>query len=110
MADTVISLASWARDSLTSTLAAHGVAGSGYARCTDTIYREVLGSTKQAICAAMGAPVNANARELLTLEQRLRVALAEVLASRNICRRNARGLDQCLIECQIAARKVAAVS
>jgi hypothetical protein len=98
-----------ARNQLTSTLAAHGVYGKGFADCTNAIYKPILGGKKSEICAQRGLPANTNVRDVMDLEQLTRTALAEIVAKKRIARNNARGNATCAHECHIAATAVAHV-
>lgn len=98
-----------ARNQLTSTLAAHGVQGKGWADCTNAIYKPILGGKKSDICAKRGLPKTTNIRDVMDLEQLTRTALAEIVARKNIERFNARGNVNCTNECHRAAEKVAAI-
>jgi|GEM_PF-3239218 len=53
-----------AKAHLTSTLAAHGVVGRGYADCTNEIYKPILGGKKSEVCAAKGLKKSTNLREV----------------------------------------------
>lgn len=98
------------RGQLTSTLAAHGVAGKGFADCTNAIYRPILGGKKSEICARRGLSRQTNIRDVMDLEQLTRTSLAEIIARKNIERFNTRGNDRCAFECGRAAEKVAAIN
>ncbi|AUN95429.1 KilA-N domain-containing protein [Pseudazoarcus pumilus] len=98
-----------ARNQLTSTLAAHGVHGKGFADCTNAIYRPILGGKKSEICAKRGLPANTNLRDTMDLEQLTRTALAEIVARKRITRGNVRGNQRCAYECHSAAAAVAHV-
>lgn len=98
-----------ARGQFTATLQAHGVAGKGFADCTNAIYRPILGGKKSEICARRGLPRTTNMRDVMDLEQLTRTALAEIVARKNIERFNVRGNDPCAVECGRAAERVAAI-
>lgn len=98
-----------ARGQFTATLQAHGVAGKGFADCTNAIYRPILGGKKSEICARRGLPRTTNMRDVMDLEQLTRTALAEIVARKNIERFNVRGNDHCAVECGRAAERVAAI-
>lgn len=98
-----------ARNQLTSTLAAHGVHGKGYADCTNAIYRNVMGGKKSEICAARGLPARTNVRDVMDIEQLTRTTLAEIVAKKRITRHNVRGNTLCAHECDRAAYAVAQI-
>lgn len=98
-----------ARNQLTSTLAAHGVHGKGFADCTNAIYKPILGGKKSDICAQRGLPARTNVRDVMDLEQLTRTALAEIVARKRIARNNARGNATCAHECHVAAVAVSSV-
>lgn len=99
-----------ARTQLTATLACHGVAGKGWADCTNAIYRPIMGGKKSEICARRGLPAKTNMRDVMNLEELTRTALAEILAKKRIERFNVRGNALCAYECETAARSVAAIN
>lgn len=98
------------RNQLTSTLAAHGVNGRGFADCTNAIYRPILGGKKSEICAQRGLSKATNLRDVMDMEQLVRTQLSEIVARKNIERFNARGNERCADECTRAALKVAAIN
>lgn len=98
-----------ARNQLTSTLAAHGVHGKGYADCTNAIYKPILGGKKSEICAARGLPRSTNLRDVMDVEQLTRTALAEIVAKKRITRYDVRGNAPCTSECSRAAEAVASI-
>lgn len=95
-----------ARNQLTSTLAAHGVAGKGFADCTNAIYRHVLGGKKSEVCAARGLRKSTNLRNVMSAEQLTITAMSELVARKNIERVNARGNSACTQHCDVASYKV----
>lgn len=95
-----------ARNQLTSTLAAHGVAGKGFADCTNAIYRNVLGGKKSEVCAARGLRKNTNLRNIMTAEQLTVTAMSELVARKSIERVNARGNQACTDHCDTASFRV----
>lgn len=100
-----------ARSRLTATLKDHGVTGQGYGRCTNAIYRPILGGTKSQVCAANGIEnkKNMSLRDLMTIEQLTATAMAELVASKQIEKFNVQGNIRCESECDRAARNVAAL-
>jgi len=95
-----------ARNQLTSTLSAHGVAGKGFADCTNAIYRNVLGGKKSEVCAKRGLPKRTNLRNVMTTEQLTVTAMSELVASKAIDRVNARGNQACTNHCDLASHRV----
>lgn len=95
-----------ARNQLTSTLAAHGVAGKGFADCTNAIYRNILGGKKSEICAQRGLRKSTNLRNLMTVEQLTMTAMSELVAQRRIEVRNQHGNKACADSCDLAAYSV----
>jgi hypothetical protein len=95
-----------ARNRLTSTLAAHGVSGKGYADCTNAIYRNVLGGKKSEVCAARGLRRGTNLRDVMDSEQLTLTAMSELVARRRIEQREARGNQACTDSCDHAAWSV----
>lgn len=95
-----------ARNDLTSTLAAHGVAGKGFADCTNAIYINVLGGKKSEICAARGLRKSTNLRNVMNAEQLTITAMSEIVARRRIDVTNVRGNKPCTATCDSAAASV----
>lgn len=95
-----------ARNGLVSTLAAHGVAGKGYADCTNAIYRNVLGGKKSEVCAARGLRKGTNLRDVMDAEELTLTAMSELVARKRIEHRNARGNQACTDSCDHAAWSV----
>lgn len=98
-----------ARNMLTSTLAAHGVGGKGFADCTNAIYKNVLGGKKSEICAARGLRKSTNLRNVMSSEQLIATSMSELVASKRIDVVNARGNHACTITCDSAASSVMAL-
>lgn len=98
-----------ARSRLTATLKDHGVTGQGYGRCTNAIYRPILGGTKREICIANGIEnkKSTSLRDLMSIEQLTATAMAELVASKQIVKFNVQGNIRCEAECDRAARNVA---
>lgn len=96
-----------ARNQLTSTLAAHGVAGKGFADCTNAIYRHVLGGKKSEVCAQRGLRKSTNLRDVMSVEQLTMTAMSELVAQRRIEVKNQRGNKACADSCDHAAWSVA---
>lgn len=100
-----------ARSRLTATLKDHGVTGQGYGRCTNAIYRPILGGTKSEVCRANGIEPSrkVSLRDLMSIEQLTATAMAELVAAKQITKFNAHGNARCESECDRAARNVAAL-
>jgi len=96
-----------ARNQLTSTLAAHGVAGKGFADCTNAIYRHVLGGKKSEVCAARGLRKSTNLRNVMDVAQLTMTAMSELVAAKRIEVKNQRGNQACADSCDHAAWSVA---
>lgn len=95
-----------ARNELTSTLAAHGVAGKGFADCTNAIYKNVLGGKKSEICAARGLRKSTNLRNVMNIEQLVATSMSELVATKRIDVQNSRGNKSCADQCHTAANQV----
>lgn len=95
-----------ARNQLTSTLAAHGVAGRGFADCTNAIYKNILGGKKSEVCAARGLPKKVNLRDVMNSDQLIMTAMSEVVARKRIEVKNQRGNQACEDSCDHAAHSV----
>lgn len=95
-----------ARNQLTSTLAAHGVAGRGFADCTNAIYKNVLGGKKSEVCAARGLPKTTNLRNVMNSDQLIMTAMSELVAKKRIEVKNQRGNSACEDSCDHAAHSV----
>ncbi len=100
-----------ARSRLTAALKDHGVTGQGYGRCTNAIYRPILGGTKSEVCRANGIEPSpkVSLRDLMSIEQLTATAMAELVAAKQITKFNIRGNAPCESECHRAARNVAAL-
>ena len=97
------------RNELTSTLAAHGVAGKGFADCTNAIYKNVLGGKKSEVCAARGLRKSTNLRNIMNTEQLIATSMSELVATKRIDVTNARGNHVCTMTCDLAAANVMAL-
>ena len=95
-----------ARNELTSTLAAHGVAGKGFADCTNAIYKNVLGGKKSEICAARGLRKSTNLRNVMNIEQLVATSMSELVATKRIDVQNSRGNKACADQCHTASNQV----
>lgn len=96
-----------ARNQLTSTLAAHGVQGKGFADCINAIYKNILGGKKSEICAQRGLRKSTNLRDVMSVEQLTMTAMSELVAQRRIDVKNQRGNKACADSCDHAAWSVA---
>ena len=96
-----------ARNTLTSTLQAHGVTGKGYADCTNAIYKHVLGGKKSEVCAREGWRKSTNLRDKMDVTQLTMTAMAELVAQKRIDVKNQRGNQACADSCDHAAWSVA---
>ncbi|KQB59365.1 KilA-N domain-containing protein [Acidovorax sp. SD340] len=96
-----------ARNQLTSTLAAHGVAGKGFADCTNAIYKNILGGKKSEVCAARGLPKTTNLRNVMNSDQLIMTAMSELVAKKRIEVKSQRGNQACADSCDHAAHSVA---
>jgi hypothetical protein len=97
------------RNELTGTLAAHGVAGKGFADCTNAIYKNVLGGKKSEICVARGLRKSTNLRNIMDVTQLTATAMSELVAAKRIDVTNARGNHACTVTCDTAAASVMAL-
>lgn len=95
------------RNQFTSTLAAHGVAGKGFADCTNAIYKNLLGGKKSEVCAARGLRKGTNLRNVMSVEQLVMTSMTELVAQRRIEVKNQRGNQACSDSCDHAAHSVA---
>lgn len=96
-----------ARNQLTSTLAAHGVSGKGFADCTNAIYRHVLGGKKSEVCAQRGLRKSTNLRNVMDVTELTMTAMSELVANKRIQVKNQRGNQACADSCDHAAASVA---
>lgn len=98
-----------ARNALTSTLAAHGVTGRGFADCTNAIYSPILGGPASLVRASRQLKPKANLREHMTGKELAAVMLSEEIARERIDQTRANGNEPCAIECNTAARRVRSI-
>lgn len=93
------------RHAYTDTLKAHGVDGKGYGKCTNAIYKPILGGTRKDIAKRRNLP-SGSFRDHLSGVELAAVALSEALASERIEGHDARGNDECANHSHIAASNV----
>lgn len=97
-----------ARKDFTDTLQEHGVKEPHqFAKCTNAIYKPLLGGTASEVRKNRQLPVKANLRDNLSMKEVLQVALSEVMAQEKIETENRQGFPLCFIACQIASVSVA---
>lgn len=94
------------RKLFTDTLQAHGVAGRGYAICTDAINREVLGGTAKEVKLTRGLPAKAETRDHLEGYELAGIRFAEAMASKRITDGCAHGNGPCCNVCREAGHAV----
>lgn len=97
------------RNQLTSSLAAHGVHGKGFADCTNAIYVPMLGAKASEVREKRGLKAGANVRDSMSIEELTRTTLAEIIAKKNIEEKRMRGNDPCAAECNRAGIAVSKV-
>jgi len=98
-----------ARNLLTATLKEHGVAGVGFARCTNATYSPLLGGTAKEVKARRGLTATDNLRDQLSPLELAAVFFAEAKADATIQAENRQGNAACEVACQEAARKVKSI-
>ncbi|HXQ53299.1 MAG TPA: KilA-N domain-containing protein [Stellaceae bacterium] len=91
----VRALARARRVSYTNTLRDHGVVNDGYWRCTNAVYRKLLGNTASNLRAERGLPPKANLRDGLATDELSYVMAAEVLATERIEEEDRQGNSEC---------------
>lgn len=96
-----------ARNYFTDTLQEHGVTDSGYAHCTNAIYRPLLGGSASEVKRIRELPVKANLRDFLKASELMAVGLSETLASETIDKHNLNGQVPCHDACKWSASNVA---
>jgi prophage antirepressor-like protein len=96
------------RRGFTDTLKKHGVAGGGYAECTDAINRPVLGGTAALVRIQRNLKPKANLRDHLSTTELLRLQFAESLATGRISKDNLEGNGSCREACRLSGQAVAA--
>lgn len=83
------------RNHFTDTLKNHGVNGVGYARCTDAIYKPLLGGTAKQIKSERGLLEKTNLRERMTRLELVASMFAEEVAIERISAAKAQGNHEC---------------
>ena len=94
------------RHLFTDMLKEHGVAGRGYAICTDAINREVLGASANQIRLARGLSPNAPVRDALETEELAAIGFAEAMARKKIDGDCAHGNGECCEVCRQSGQAV----
>jgi hypothetical protein len=87
------------RNVFTDTLKKSGVENSGYAICTNNIYKPILGGTASEIRTAKGLSKKANVRDEMSTVELAGTMFAEALATDKIKREKREGLNQCASAC-----------
>jgi len=99
------------RTTFTSVLLDHGVTeGWQFARCTDAIYKPILGGSTQVVKSERGLAKKANLRDEIDEFELTQVMFAESLAERKIKKEQLKGFDQCESAAAESARKVKEIS
>jgi hypothetical protein len=91
------------RNQYTSTLQDHGVAGYGFAQCTDAAYLKLFDAPAKALKTHKNLPAAANLRDNLDTNDLVMVMATEVLATGRINEQDSHGN----IECREATRRSA---
>lgn len=94
------------RKAVTSTWAAHGVTGQGFAQCTNAEYRGLHGTDAAGIRKERGLPEKTNVRDHLTSTELLEVALTEAYAKERIEALNDQGNAECARSCYVSGKSV----
>ena len=95
------------RHAFTDTLKSHGVAGNGYAICTNAIYRPIFSCTASNLRKIRSVTSSGNLRDNMSTVELMTVGLSEALASEGIERKDAYGNIQCANISEIAATHIA---
>jgi len=99
------------RTTFTSVLLDHGVTeGWQFARCTDAIYKPILGGSTQVVKSERGLAKQDNLRDNIDEFELTQVMFAESLAERKIKKEQLQGVDQCESAAAESARKVKEIS
>lgn len=94
------------RNHFTDTLKNHGVAGKGYADCTNAIYMELFDADSKTIKAERNLPARIPAKDSFSLVESAANSLAEALADQDIEQASIYGNAQCKDASRRAARRV----
>lgn len=97
------------RNAFTGVLEAHGVVGDGVADITTDMFRELFGASASELQEGRGVPMSRPARDGLTLVERAKKNLVEVLSMEKLDEKEAQGNRQCRDICIVEARKVAQI-
>lgn len=89
----------------TGILQSHGVDGEGYAKCTDAIYKPILGGTTSVVKKEMGLQEKASLRDNLPSMKLTAIMFAEEGAGNIIEKKDAYGNA----ECELLSSKAAAI-
>lgn len=98
-----------ARNLLTATLKDHGVAGIGFARCTNATYQPLLGGTAKELKMQRGLAVSDNLRDQLSPLELAALLFAEAKADSVIQAENRQGNGACESACREASRQVKSI-
>lgn len=93
----------------TDVLKDHGVTGTGYALCTDAIYKPLLGGTAKQIKNERGLPEKANLRESMSRLELVASMFAEEVAINRIEITEAQGNRECQRHSKEAGEETKAV-
>lgn len=83
------------RNQFTGTLKDHGVAGPGYANCTNAIYSTVFGAPASKLKETRGLPAKSNLRDHMTTDELIYTMAGESLAKERIIDLDCQGNAQC---------------
>lgn len=99
------------RTDLTACLQKHGVAGKGFAICTNSLYQGLFNKTAQQLRleqeARESALVGTNTRDRMTTQEIGSIGFAELLSTKRIEKHDSQGTAQCSAECKRAGSDVA---
>jgi hypothetical protein len=98
-----------ARNLLTATLKDHGVAGIGFARCTNATYQPLLGGTAKELKMQRGLAVSDSLRDQLSPLELAALLFAEAKADSVIQAENRQGNGSCESACREASRQVKSI-
>ncbi len=98
-----------ARNLLTATLKDHGVAGIGFARCTNATYQPLLGGTAKELKMQRGLTASENLRDQLSPLELAAIFFAEAKADAVIQAENRQGNGACESACREASWQVKSI-